>query len=113
MRDINRAADVGAIQVAVEAGRDGGDVGDGVVGLGESVVAVELPKCAVKAVGAGFRDERYLGSGRSAVTGRRGAGLYLQLRVDPRGLAHLERNAFQSAGLEARRLDGDRVATGG
>ena len=37
----------------------------------------------------------------------------LQLRVDARGLAHLERNAFQSAGLEARRLDGDRVATGG
>ena len=54
MRDINRAADVGAIQVAVEAGRDGGDVGDGVVGLGESVVAVELPKCAVKAIGAGL-----------------------------------------------------------
>src|SRR5258707_1385586 len=80
MRDVDRAADVGAIQVAVEARRDGGAVGDGVVGLGESVVAVELPKCAVKAVGAGFSDERYLGPGGSAVTGRRGAGLYLELR---------------------------------
>ena len=36
-----------------------------------------------------------------------------QLGVDAGSLAHLERNAFQSAGLEARRFYGDCVAAGG
>src|SRR6267154_2926576 len=101
MRDVDRPADGGAIQVAVEAGRDGGDVGDGVVSLGECVVAVELPKCAMQAIGAGFRDERYLGSGGSAVARGRGAGLDLELRDGVDGGREAERHGIVVHRLKA------------
>ena len=49
--------------------------GDGVVGLRERVVAVELPQRAVKLIAAALGDHVDLAAGRAAGLGRVGAGL--------------------------------------
>ena len=43
VRNEDGTANVRAVLVAVEARRDRGSVSDGIVGLGECVVTVELP----------------------------------------------------------------------
>ena len=75
----DRAADVGAELVAVEARRSDALAGDGVVALGELVVAVELPERSVQAVGAALGDHVDLAAGRAAVFRGIGAGLDFEL----------------------------------
>jgi hypothetical protein len=75
----DRAADVGAELITVEARRSDTLAGDGIVTLRELIVAVELPEGAAKPVGAALGDHVDLPARRAAILGGIGAGLHLEL----------------------------------
>ena len=84
LRKEHGAAKIGAELVAVQARRSDASLSDGVVALGEFVVPIKLPQGAVIRIRAALGDHVDLAARRSAVLGRIGTSLDLELgqRVD-------------------------------
>ena len=78
-RQEDRATDVCAELIAVEAGRVNAAAGDGIVGLREGIVAVELPQRAVKLITSALGDHVHLTAGGAAKVGGIGTGLDFEL----------------------------------